>query len=90
MFGTEKKELERRIIEVTRQRCTFFPQGKLSEFERPDWLIPCACVGIEVSQLLPEKPEGAIFSPPQLSEFQKKVVALAECHYRELPGVRPG
>jgi hypothetical protein len=89
MIDPDKKELERRIIEVTRQRCTLFPQGELSEFERPDWLIPSACLGIEVSQLLPERAQGAMFAPPQLSEFQKQVVSMAERNYRQLPGAGP-
>lgn len=89
MVDPDKKELERRIIEVTRQRCSLFPEGALSEFERPDWLIPSACLGIEVSQLLPEKADGAIFSPPQLAEFQKRVVSIGERNYREFPGTKP-
>jgi hypothetical protein len=87
--ASDTKEIERRIIEVTRQQCALFPWGELSEFERPDWLIPSACLGIEVSQLLPERAEGTLFSPPQLSKFQEKVVTVAERAYRALPGAGP-
>lgn len=89
MVRPEQKEIERRIIEVTRQRCTLLPAGDLAEFERPDWLIPSARLGIEVSQLLPKKTEGAIFSPPQLSGFQEQVVSIAERTYDELPPLGP-
>jgi hypothetical protein len=89
MARFEQKELERRIIEVTRQRCSFFPSGELEEFERPDWLIPSARLGIEVAQLLPERAEGAMFSPPQLSSFQERVVSIAERTYLSLPQLGP-
>lgn len=45
--------------------------------DRPDGRIPSAKVAIEVSELLPEKPDGAIFSGPQLSSFQSEVVLRA-------------
>lgn len=43
----------------------------------PDGRIPSAASGIEVSELLAEKPDGAIFSPPQLAGFQSEVVREA-------------
>lgn len=85
----DTKEIERRVIEWARQKSTLIPSGELQEFERPDWLIPTAQLAIEVSLLLPRKPEGALFSPPQLSKFQEQVVAEAEQIYRESGGPGP-
>jgi hypothetical protein len=44
---------------------TLIPSGELKEFENPDWLIPSAALAIEVSYLLPEKPDQALFTGPQ-------------------------
>jgi hypothetical protein len=76
------KEIERRTIELARQKSDLIPGGELQEFERPDWLIPSASVAIEVSLLLPVKAEDAMFSGPQLSRFQESVVDKAEQLYR--------
>ncbi len=85
----ETKELERRVIEWARKQSTLIPNGDLQECEKPDWLIPTATLGIEVSLLLPIKPGGALFSPPQLAKFQSQVVAEAEGTYREFEGPVP-
>ena len=79
----DKQELERRIIEWARERSPLLPKGDLErpKVDGPDWLIPSARVGIEVSQLLPEKAPGTLFSPPQLSRFQQEVVSTAERFY---------
>jgi hypothetical protein len=69
---TEKKERERRVIEAARQRSAYFPSGELCPDECPDWLIPSAWLGIEVSELLPPKPVAAKFSGPQVSLFRKR------------------
>src|SRR5262245_35795968 len=84
-----KKEIERHIIEAARRHSSFFPSGELVPDESPDWLIPSASVGIEVSELLPEKPDGALFSAPQLAVFQNRVVQTAERHYRTLAEMQP-
>ena len=73
-----KRENERRIIEYARKHSRLFPPGQLEMADKPDGRIPSAKLGIEVSELLPEKPEGAIFSGPQLSMFQSEVVLKAE------------
>lgn len=79
-----KKERERWLIEQARQRCPgMFPLGELLPSESPDWLIPSAQLGIEVSTLLPPVSPGK-FSGPQLSSFQLGVVQAAQRRYYEL------
>jgi hypothetical protein len=85
----KKKERERRIIEVARQRSGYFPQGELFPSESPDWLIPSASLGIEVSELLPRKAAGARFSGPQVSSFQESVILVAQQSYYSIPDVPP-
>jgi hypothetical protein len=89
MTAPEAKEIERNVILWARQKSTLIPSGDLQEFEKPDWLIPTASLAIEVSMLLPRKPEGALFSPQQVSTFQEHVVAEAERIYRESGGPQP-
>jgi hypothetical protein len=72
-------------VEESRRRSTLFPTEKLTCFESPDWVITTASLGIEVSELLPEKQEGAAYSGPQVSTFQKGVVSKAEQFYRAHP-----
>ena len=86
---SDKKERERYIIEATRQRSTLFPAGDLVPDECPDWLIPSASLGVEVSELLPAKREGARFSGPQVSSFQEAVVAAAQEHYYSFADAPP-
>ena len=74
----EKIARERRIIEAARQRSTYFPSGELVRNEPPGWLIPSASLGIELTDLLPAKPGGALFSGPQLSSCKEAVVTTAE------------
>ena len=69
-----KQERERRIIESARKHSNFFPPGTLVMADGPDGRIPSAALGIEVSELLPEKPNGSNFSHPQLASFQSEVV----------------
>ena len=78
MSDREKKLRERRLIEEARRRSTCFPAGELSVYEKPDWLIRSASLGIEVTELLPAKAGDALFSRPQLSCFQEEVVRTAE------------
>jgi hypothetical protein len=78
----EKKVAERRTIESARRKSTLIPSGDLQEFEKPDWLIPSAQLGIEVSYLFPQKPKNAAFSSPQLAQFQQDVIRKAEICYR--------
>lgn len=68
---------ERSIIEHARTHSRLFPPGKLEMADRPDGRIPSAKLGIEVSELLPEKADGAVFSGPQLWSFQSEVVLRA-------------
>ncbi len=84
MRNGDKKEREQRAIEAARRHSTFFPPGELSPFEKPDWLVRSASLGIEVSELLPQKPDGALFSGPQVSAFQEDVVRRGERCYRAL------
>lgn len=84
----EKKVAERRTIESARRKSTLIPSGDLQEFEKPDWLIPSAQLGIEVSYLFPQKPKNAAFSSPQLAQFQQDVIRKAEICYRGI-GSRP-
>jgi len=72
-----KRERERCLIEHARLHSSLFPPGELEMADKPDGQIPSARLGIEVSELLPEKPDGAIFSGPQLSNFQSEVVLKA-------------
>jgi hypothetical protein len=53
----------------------------LQEFEQPDWTIPTASVGIEVSLLLAPRPDDCAFSGPQVSTFQAGVASAAERLY---------
>lgn len=85
----EKKDRERRIIEAARRHCAFFPTGKLVPDEKPDWRVPSASVGIEVSELVSAKPEGTRFSGPQISSFQQSVVAAAQELYYSTYGTPP-
>jgi hypothetical protein len=89
MTRADQKEIERRMIEWVRGKSTLIPSGELQPFENPDWLIPSAALAVEVSFLLPEKPDQALFSGPQLSRFQESVVDTAEQIYRELAGPGP-
>jgi hypothetical protein len=86
---TDKKERERRIIDAARRHSTIFPSGELRADECPDWLIPSASLGIEITELLPPKPLGANFSGPQISSFQREVVSAAEQHYYAADDARP-
>jgi hypothetical protein len=74
----EKKLCELRLMKWARRYSPAIPSRNLRCFEQPDWIMPQEKIGIEVSQLLPPKPTGALFSGPQLSEFQRKVVAKAQ------------
>ena len=85
----EKIARERRVMEAARQRSTYFPSGELVRNEPPDWLIPSASLGIELSDLLPAKPEGAKFFGPQLSSFQEDVIRKAEQFYYSPADVPP-
>ncbi len=89
MADGDKKERERHIIEAARKRSTLLPSGELVPGESPDWRIPSASLGIEVSELLPDKPDGVLFSGQQLSAFQVDVVQAAERFYRARANVRP-
>ncbi|MCU1276390.1 MAG: hypothetical protein JWO48_3821 [Bryobacterales bacterium] len=80
MTSIEKKQAEHRLIEEARRRGNFFPSGRLSEYESPDWLIRDASLGIEVSDILPPKGTN-LFSGPQISAFQSDVVEMARCQY---------
>jgi hypothetical protein len=82
----EKKLYELRVVEQARRLSHIIPAGELAEFEEPDCLIPSAKVAIEVSDLLPEKRPGDLFSGPQLAAFQSEVITLAERRYYELGG----
>jgi hypothetical protein len=75
--NTSKIERERRIIEHAREQSLLFPPGKLEMDDRPDGRIASAKIGIEVSELLPERSDRATFSGPQLSSFQSEVVVRA-------------
>jgi hypothetical protein len=79
-----KQERERRIIESARKHSDLFPLGTLVMADGPDGRIPSATLGIEVSELLPGKLEGASFSHPQLASFQSEVVREAA---RLFPGM---
>jgi hypothetical protein len=79
-----KQECERRIIESARKHSDLFPPGTLVMADGPDGRIPSAALGVEVSELLPGKPEGASFSHPQLASFQSEVVGEAA---RLFPGM---
>jgi hypothetical protein len=89
MTRSDQKEIELRTIEWARGKSALIPSGELKEFENPDWLIPSAALAIEVSYLLPEKPDKALFTGPQLARFQENVVTTAEQSYRELAGPGP-
>ena len=89
MTRADQKEIERRMIEWVRGKSTLIASGELKPFENPDWLIPSAALAIEVSFLLPEKPDQALFSGPQLSRFQETVVDTAGQIYREFAGPGP-
>jgi hypothetical protein len=79
-----KQERERHIIESARKYSDLFPPGTLVMADGPDGWIPSATLGIEVSELLPAKLEGASFSHPQLASFQSEVVREAA---RLFPGM---
>ncbi len=72
-----KQQRERHIIELARKYSDLFPSGTLMMADGPDGRIPSAPLGIEVSELLPAKLEGASFSHPQLASFQSGVVREA-------------
>ena len=72
-----KQERERHIIESARKYSDLFPPGALVMADGADGRIPSATLGIEVSELLPAKLEGASFSHPQLASFQSEVVREA-------------
>jgi hypothetical protein len=80
MTSREKKQVERRLIEEARRRTNLLPNGTLSEYESPDWLIPDSSLAIEVSAVLPPKGDN-LFSGAQLSSWQIDVVARAQQHY---------
>ncbi|HZZ39463.1 MAG TPA: hypothetical protein VFE06_10045 [Acidobacteriaceae bacterium] len=81
-----KQERERRIIEDARKHSRLFPPDELEMADNPDGRIPSARIAIEVSELLPEEPEGAMFSGPQLSEFQSEVVLKAAGLFSDAQG----
>jgi hypothetical protein len=80
----EQKAREGWLIEQARRASAVFPPGKLKPWERPDWLISSASLGIEVTEL--PAPTVASFSGPQLRDFYWRVVRAAERRYRELLG----
>jgi hypothetical protein len=59
--SAKKQERERRIIESARKHSNLFPPGTLVMADRPDGRIPSAALGVEVSELLPEKLGGNFF-----------------------------
>jgi hypothetical protein len=75
-----RKQGERSLIEEARRRSSVFPPAPLSAFESPDWLISDAALGIEVSDVMPNKGEN-LFSGAQLSSFQANVVETARQYY---------
>ncbi len=89
MRDADQKERERRIIEMARRQSALFPAGQLLMNDKPDGRIASASLGIEVSELFPEKQDGALFSGPQVSAFQSKVVSAAEHCYRARSDARP-
>lgn len=85
----EKIARERRVLEAARHYSSYFPSGELLRDHRPDWLIPSASLGIEISDLVPAKPAGAKFSGSQLASFQEKVVITAERFYYSSADAEP-
>lgn len=83
-----KQKRERSLIENAREQSRVFPPGELEMADRPDGRIPAAKLGIEVCELLPERPDGAIFSGPQLSSFQSEV-AIRAARLFSVADIRP-
>lgn len=89
MTEDEKKQREASIIEHARRQSAFFPAGELRPRrgcdDGPDWEIPEASLGIEVTEVLSPKGQNR-FSGAEVLGFQNKVVALAERDYRAQGG----
>lgn len=84
-----KKERERQVIEFARRHSTVFPPGELVMDDEPDGRIASVRLGIEVSEVLPERRGGALFTGPQVAVFQQDVVEAAERLYRARYNARP-
>jgi hypothetical protein len=80
---TKQKEVARRILEVARHACSFFPHGTIEDFEEPDFRIKtgAGCLGVEVTELVRPKEENA-FRPVETESFHEAVMQLAEGYYR--------
>jgi hypothetical protein len=77
-----KQERERRIIESARKHSDLFPPGTLVMADGPDGRIPSATLGIEVSELLPGKLEGASFSILSWRHFNLRLYAKQHAYFQ--------
>jgi hypothetical protein len=82
-----KKELERWQLERFKKTCSSFPEGKIIESERPDFLIDTSAgiVGIELTQLYRSDSHTAL--PPKATEsLRQQIVDRAHGLYKETGG----
>jgi hypothetical protein len=83
------KARERALVETTRKLYSWFPPGRIVDFEQPDLLLIDGDdrTGIEVTEMFQPPKHGSKYGPHVVAKFHQRVMAIAERRAESLPPV---
>jgi hypothetical protein len=86
---SEKKRIERWFLEAARRVSSLIPDGKIEDFEKPDFTImtPTGSLGIEVSEVL--RAGRGPLSPVEEENIHEKIIRRAKQEYISSPDSVP-